>query len=62
MRTGVDKAEGVQFMVCDECIVRVAHYDQSACTFGSPLVYCRPSPLADAKASIGEFPFGGSWH
>ena len=61
-RNNLDMADDVQFMVCDERIVRVAHYDQSARTFGSPLVYCRPSYLAAAEASIGEFTFGGSWH
>ena len=61
-RNSLDMADDAQFMVCDERIVRVAHYDQSARTFGSPLVYCRPSYLAEAEASVGEFTFGGSWH
>ena len=61
-RYSLDMADDVQFMVCDERIVRVIHHDQSARTFGSPLVYCRPSYLAEAEVSVGEFTLGGSWH
>lgn len=61
-RNTLDMADDVQFMVCDECIVRLCIYEQSARTFGSPLVYCRPSYLAEAETSVGEFTFGGSWH
>lgn len=61
-RHGLDMAGAVQFIVNDERIVRICHRDQSARRFGSPLVYCRPSYLAEAEASVAEFTFGGSWH
>ena len=61
-RNNLDMADDVQFMVCDERIVRLCIHEQSARVFGSPLVYCRPSYLAAAEASVGEFTFGGSWH
>lgn len=62
-RSGVAMAEDVQFMVIEERFVRICnHHDQSARVFGSPLVYCRPSYLAEAEASVAEFTFGGSWH
>ena len=62
-RNSLDTAQDVQFTVNDHRIVRVCnHHDQSARTFGSPLVYCRPSYLADAEASVAEFTSGGSWH
>ena len=61
-RNSLDMAEDVQFIVNDERTVRIWNYDQSARTFGSPLVYCRPSYLAEAEASVAEFTSGGSWH
>ena len=61
-RNSLDMAEDVQFIVNDERIVRIWNYDQSARVFGSPLVYCRPSYLAEAEASVAEFTSGGSWH
>ncbi len=61
-RSSLDMAEDVQFIVNDERIVRICHHDQSARTFGSPLVYCRPSYFAEAEASVAEFTSGGSWH
>ena len=61
-RSSLEMAEGVQFTVNDERIVRIWYQDQSARTFGSPLVHCRPSYLAEAEASVAEFTFGGSWH
>ena len=61
-RNGLDMAEDVQFIVIDERIVRICQHDQSARVSGSPLVYCRPSYLAEAAASVAEFTSGGSWH
>ena len=61
-RNGLDMAADVQFIVNDERIVHLCHHDQSARVFGSPLVYCRPSYLAEAEASVAEFTSGGSWH
>lgn len=61
-RNSLDMTDDVQFIVNDERILRILNQDQSARTFGSPLVYCRPSYLAEAEASVAEFTFGGSWH
>ena len=61
-RHDLEMARAVQFIVNDERIVRICHHDQSARRFGSPLVYCRPSYLAEAAASVAEFTSGGSWH
>lgn len=61
-RNSLDMAEGVQFTVNDERMVRLWNQDQSARTFGSPLVYYRPSFLAEVEAQVAEFTFGGSWH
>ena len=61
-RNDLDTEEDVQFIVNDKNTVRNTHYDQSARRFGSPLVYCRPSYLAETEASVGEFTSGGSWH
>ena len=61
-RKSLDMAEDVQFIVNDERMVRIWNYDQSARRFGSPLVYCRPSYLAEAEALVAEFTIGGSWH
>lgn len=61
-RNSLEMAEDVQFTVNAERMVRIWNQDQSARTFGSPLVYCRPSYLADAEASVADFTSGGSWH
>lgn len=61
-RNSLDMAEGVQFTVNDERMVRLWNQDQAARTFGSPLVYYRPSFLAEAEAQVADFTSGGSWH
>ena len=61
-RNSLDMAEDVQFTVNDERMVRLWNQDQSARTFGSSLVYYRPSFLAEAEAQVADFTSGGSWH
>ena len=61
-RNDLDMEEDVQFTVNDERMARIWNYAQAARTFGSPLIYCRPSCLTEAEASVAEFTSGGSWH
>ena len=61
-RNDLDMAEDVQFIDNDERMVRIWNDAQAARTFGSPLLYCRPSYLTEAEASVAEFTSGGSWH